>query len=446
MERRERRQARRAAPDPVRPVGAVGDHVEPELTVRALDREVRLADRGANAEALHDQHEVVHQALDRAVGGLLRGQDDPLVLDVDPVVSRPLLALQIRRERDRHQEESLGLSLLAPVDVRRRIDRTPLEVHVDRTARDRGERLLGDPHRLLHLGHANEVTRVVVAVLLGRDLELQTVVHVVGLGAADVVRHADRAEQRPGDRVADRLLAREHADADHAVHEDAIAGQQAMHLVEDLARLLERVQGLLGEPVGQVGLDAAHAAVGDRQPGAGHVLDQLPQELAGLDHIEEDGEGAELHGRGADAREVIADPRDLGHDHADVLAPLGDVDAEELLDRGGVPEIVDQRRHVVEPVGERDRVVPAALLAVLLEGSVQVADLDVRLHDRLAVELGDDPDDPVHGRMGRPDAEVQVLGAAAGAASLAQHELAPRRRRHRRQLAGPIRGWRRLIG
>ena len=159
-------------------------------------------------------------------------------------------------------------------------------------------------------------------------------------------------------------------------------------------------------------------AVGDRQPGAGHVLDQLPQELAGLDHVEEDGEGAELHGGGADAGEVVADARDLGHDHADVLAPLGDVDAEELLDGGRVAEVVDQRRHVVEPVGERDRVVPAALLAVLLERAVQIADLDVGVDDDLAVELGHDPDDPVHRGVRGPDADVQVLGAAPGARSL----------------------------
>ena len=179
--------------------------------------------------------------------------------------------------------------------------------------------------------------------------------------------------------VGDRLLARERADADHAVHEDPVAGQQPVDLVEDLARLLEGRATLAAKPVGQVGLHAAHAAVGDREPGAGHVLHQLPQELAGLDHVEEDGEGAELHRRGAHAGQVVADPRDLRHDGADVLAALGDLDAEQLLDGRGIAEVVDQRRDVVEPVGVRDGVVLAADLAVLLEGAVQVADLDVGL-------------------------------------------------------------------
>ena len=92
------------------------------------------------------------------------------------------------------------------------------------------------------------------------------------------------------------------------------------------------------------------------------------------------------------------------------------------------------------------RMFDAFLAEGIIARGVKQKLLDVRVHDRLAVELGDDPDDPVHRRMSRPDADVQVLGTAAGAAALAQHELAPRRPRHRHQVAGPIRGWRRVIG
>src|SRR5713101_1859370 len=68
------------------------------------------------------------------------------------------------------------------------------------------------------------------------------------------------------------------------------------------------------------------------------------------DHVEEHGEGAQLHGARAHAREVVADPRDLAHDHADVLAAVGDLDAEQLLDRRAVGEVVDEGRDVVEAV------------------------------------------------------------------------------------------------
>src|SRR5207249_7691710 len=89
-------------------------------------------------------------------------------------------------------------------------------------------------------------------------------------------------------------------------------------------------------------------------------------------------------------------------------------------------------RYVVEPVGERNSVVVSAYFAVLFEGSMEIPDFDVRSNNHLAVELRRDPDDPVHRRMRRPDADVQVLRPAAGAAPLAEHELAPRRRRHGR--------------
>src|SRR3990167_4709982 len=47
--------------------------------------------------------------------------------------------------------------------------------------------------------------------------------------------------------------------------EDPVAGQQPVDLVQDLARLLEGVAHLLREAGRQVGLDAADAAVRDRQ-------------------------------------------------------------------------------------------------------------------------------------------------------------------------------------
>ena len=229
---------------------------------------------------------------------------------------------------------------------------------------------------------------------------------------------------------ADGLLAAEGPHADHAVHEDAVPGEETMDLAEHLADLAEGLLHPVAEPLGQVGLDPAHAPVGDGQARPRHRLHQLPQVLAGLDHIEEDGEGPQLHGRGADAREVVADAGDLAHEGADVLAPLGDLDAQQLLDGGGVAEVVDQGRDVVEPVRVGNSVVPAPHLAVLLEGPMQVADLHVGLGQHLAVQLGHDADDPVHGRVRRAHPDGEILAPSAGAAPLAHHELADGPRGH----------------
>src|SRR6185503_14498189 len=55
--------------------------------------------------------------------------------------------------------------------------------------------------------------------------------------------------------------------------------------------------------------------------------------------------------------------------------------------------------------------------------AVEIADLHVRLHHHLAVELGEDPDDAVHGRMRRPQVDEEVLAAPARSGALAEEQL-----------------------
>ena len=102
------------------------------------------------------------------------------------------------------------------------------------------------------------------------------------------------------------------------------------------------------------------------------------------------------------------DPGDLRHDHADVVAAVRDGHPQQLLHRHAVAHVVDERRDVVEPVGVRHDAVVVHRLGHLLEAAMQVADLDVDVDDPLAVERGDDPDDPVHGGMRGPDVEQHL--------------------------------------
>ena len=83
---------------------------------------------------------------------------------------------------------------------------------------------------------------------------------------------------------------------------------------------------------------------------------------------------------------------------------------QQLLDRQRVADVVEHRRHVVEPVDVREDLRPRPALAHLLEAAVQVADLHVGLHDRLAGELEHDAHGAVHRGMRRPHVEVHRLG------------------------------------
>ena len=90
------------------------------------------------------------------------------------------------------------------------------------------------------------------------------------------------------------------------------------------------------------------------------------------------------------------------------MTTLGDRDPEELLHRHAVAHVVDQWRHIVEPVGVRHDAVIVHCFSHLLETAVQVADLHFGVLDLLPVELGDDPDNPVHGGVRGTHVEKHV--------------------------------------
>ena len=167
---------------------------------------------------------------------------------------------------------------------------------------------------------------------------------------------------------------------------------------------------------GQVAGDAADAQVGRGEPRAADLLEQLEQPLAGLEHVEEDGERAQLHGRGAEAGQVVGDARDLADDHADVLRALGDLlgDAHQLLDRHRVADVVEHRRDVVEAIGVGEDLRPGRALRLLLEAAVQVADLDVGARDPLPLDLQHHAHRAVHGGVRRAHVEGNGLGRQIG--------------------------------
>ena len=78
----------------------------------------------------------------------------------------------------------------------------------------------------------------------------------------------------------------------------------------------------------------------------------------------------------ASADQVRGDPVELHQQHPDDGGPLRDLvgDAEQLLDRQAVGGLVEERRQVVHAGHERGALRPGAVLEVLLDAGVQVAD------------------------------------------------------------------------
>ncbi len=185
---------------------------------------------------------------------------------------------------------------------------------------------------------------------------------------------------------------------------------RVLALLDDLEHALQHRADVVLE-VGRRRLrHAADAAEAVGDAGAGLLLEDVPDHLAGAGHVEEGGEGAELHGHGAIADEVVADAGELAEHHAVVLAALGHADAQHLLHGQREADVVEHRRDVVEPVGVREDLAPGPALAHLLEAAVQVADLHVRLDDALARQLEHDAHRAVHGRVRRAEVDLHVSG------------------------------------
>ena len=161
--------------------------------------------------------------------------------------------------------------------------------------------------------------------------------------------------------------------------------------------------------VRQVAREAADAHVRIREPGARQVVHVLEDVVAHRHQVQERGHAAHFHDGGRDARAVVGDAVVFGQQRAQPDAAWRELDTQRFLHCFGIGEVVVHRRAVIEPVGVRDDVVVRVVLGFLLEAAVQVAAMHVCVHDLLAVDLRDDLDRAVRGRVRRADVDHHVV-------------------------------------
>ena len=141
------------------------------------------------------------------------------------------------------------------------------------------------------------------------------------------------------------------------------------------------------------------------------------------------GQGAQFHAAGGHGHQMRRDTGQIHQQDPDHLGPPGNLDAQQLFDGHAVRGLVEGRREVVGAGDEGDALRPVAELAGLLDPGVQVADHRSGLHHRLALDLQDQPEHAVGGRVLGPhvhdDAFVAVTAVAAQTAEVAlgQHVL-----------------------
>ena len=153
--------------------------------------------------------------------------------------------------------------------------------------------------------------------------------------------------------------------------------------------------------------DAADLDVARVHPRPAGHLEEVEDLVAVVEAVPEQRDRPELERGRAEPHEVRVDAVELGQRHPRPGRAARHLDPEELLDREHVEELVRVERDVVDPRRVRDRLPPRLVLHVLLEARVEVADDRADARDGLAVEVDDEPEDTVRGRVVRPEVDAQ---------------------------------------
>ena len=228
---------------------------------------------------------------------------------------------------------------------------------------------------------------------------------------AQIVLHPAAPQIRPRQPVVDRVGARDDAYVPRAIHKDAVAREQLFRLIEIDDHLVAEFPHRIDPARRQIPRQPADACVARGEPRARQRLRQIVDLLPLRERVQEDRQRPHVHRERAQPQQMRRNPRQLAADHADVLAARWKlfVDAEELLHRQGVHDVVMQGREIIQPIGVRDELRVSHVLRDLLIAAMQITHVRRRLRDDLAIHLQQQPQHPVRRRMRRPHVQDHLL-------------------------------------
>jgi hypothetical protein len=132
---------------------------------------------------------------------------------------------------------------------------------------------------LSKLLHPAQIPIIAVSVLTNRNIELDLVIGVVGLGLADVPGDAGAAEHDPGERVVKSVGRVDDTDALGASNPNPIVREELFGLVDTVAKLGCPLVDVVEKTEGQVLRYAAGADVCGMESGAGDALVEFLRKL-----------------------------------------------------------------------------------------------------------------------------------------------------------------------
>ena len=180
-------------------------------------------------------------------------------------------------------------------------------------------------------------------------------------------------------------------------------------LVGALGHHLQELAQLRLEAGGDVLDHAADLEVARVHARAGGHLEQVEDQFALAQAVQEDRDRAEVERARAQPDQVRGDAVELEMDHAQVLRALGHLDLQQRLDRADVGHRVEVVGEVVHPLDDRDDLPVGLVLGGLLDARVHVADDRFDVAHDLALERDEQPQHAVRGGVVRAEVERQQL-------------------------------------
>ena len=157
-------------------------------------------------------------------------------------------------------------------------------------------------------------------------------------------------------------------------------------------------------------MQAADAEGVGGEPRAAVLLEDLERLFALAEAVEHRRDGADIERVRAQPQQVAGDAVQLGEDHAHRLRARRRFDVQQLLHRQAVAQAVGDGRHVVHAVHVGVELRVGAVLGDLFHAAVQVADDAIGAQNLFAIQLEDDAQHAVRGRVLRAHVEHQFGG------------------------------------
>ena len=154
----------------------------------------------------------------------------------------------------------------------------------------------------------------------------------------------------------------------------------------------------------------------------GEHLEDAQNVFALAEAVQEHAHRADIDGVRSQPDQVAVQARQLRQHHAHPLRLRRNFQAQQLLRRQAIAQVIRERRQIIHAVGQGDRLLVILDLELFLDPGVQIADIGLALDDDFAVQLHQQAQHAVRGRVLR--AHVEDHAARPGLCASADSRVA----------------------